>query len=139
MSLALNQVFFSVAPNSVLLKLSSGGRWGHGVNPEPGGTMIQTTDWLHKLIFSGFIRLRKSKKNTVALVMRKRDSWVTVSTSGELFIIVFTLASGKFAPPRGLDILLWFLVYEASTFFKNQTKFLSFDFFIQKRSFVYKF
>ena len=71
--------------------------------------------------------------------MRKRDSWVTVSTSGELFIIVFTLASGKFAPPRGLDILLWFLVYEASTFFKNQTKFLSFDFFIQKRSFVYKF
>ena len=45
------------------------------------------------------------EKLTVALVMRKSDSCVTVSTSGELFIIVFTLARGKLAPPRGLDIL----------------------------------
>ena len=37
---------------------------------------------------------------TVALVIRKRDSWVTVSTSGELFMMVLTLAKGRFAPPR---------------------------------------
>ena len=39
---------------------------------------------------------------TVALVIRNKDSWLTVSTSGELFIIVFTRVCGRqlfsFAP-----------------------------------------
>ncbi len=32
---------------------------------------------------------------TVAFVMRKSDSWLTVSTSGELFMMVLTLVMGK--------------------------------------------
>ena len=47
----------------------------------------------------------KKQDLTVALVMRKSDSWVTVSTSGELFMMVLTLAKGKFAPPREFAIL----------------------------------
>ena len=41
------------------------------------------------------IYLDANAYNTVALVIKKRDSWVTVSTSGELFIIVFTRARGR--------------------------------------------
>ena len=39
------------------------------------------------------------QKLTVARVTRNKDSWLTFSTSGELFIIVRTLANGKLAPP----------------------------------------
>ena len=55
-----------------------------------------------------FYRTSVMKFLTVALVMRKRDSCVTVSTSGELFIIVLTLARGKFAPPRFAMITFWY-------------------------------
>ena len=48
---------------------------------------------------------KKNQDLTVALVMRKSDSWVTVSTSGELFMMVLTLAKGKLAPPREFAIL----------------------------------
>jgi len=34
--------------------------------------------------------------------MRKRDSWLTVSTSGELFMMVLTLDMGKLTSLIGL-------------------------------------
>jgi len=45
--------------------------------------------------------------SSVALVIRKRDSCDTVSTSGELFMIVLTRARGKFADPEPLDMALF--------------------------------
>ena len=56
---------------------------------------------------------------TVALVIRNRDSCDTVSTSGELFIIVLTLARGKFADPDPLDM---FIINEAMSF-RNRVDF----------------
>ena len=43
---------------------------------------------------------------TVARVMRYRDSCDTVSTSGELFMIVLTLARGRLADAEPFDILV---------------------------------
>ena len=45
--------------------------------------------------------------------MRKSDSWLTVSTSGELFMMVLTLARGRFtlaAKARGVVMVLVFMV-----------------------------
>ncbi len=50
---------------------------------------------------------------TVAFVMRKSDSWLTVSTSGELFMMVLTLVMGKETsrpPARGGDVALVFML-----------------------------
>ena len=45
----------------------------------------------------------RTRELTVALVMRKRVSCETLSTSGELFMMVFTLANGRFEPPAAGD------------------------------------
>jgi len=56
-------------------------------------------------------------KLTVARVIRKSVSCETLSTSGELFMIVFTLASGKLDPPGdGEDILSKLKLFKNSTF-----------------------
>jgi len=39
----------------------------------------------------------------VAFVIKKRDSWLTVSMSGELFMMVFTRDMGKLTSRVGLN------------------------------------
>ena len=63
------------------------------------------TDWFIRPCFSGISK--SFSKLTVARVTRNNDSWLTFSTSGELFIIVLTLANGRLAPP--FDIFRGFL------------------------------